>query len=401
MDMKVAMKYENRYGLGTEPLSTEDCISPEYFAKEKELLFKRSWLCVGRIEDVPEVGSYFVKDIAVLDTSLIVVRGKDNKVNAFHNICTHRLNKIMQPGKGKVKAFTCQFHGWAFGLDGKLIHSSNENLFPDFRKEKLGLPTVHADVWNGFIFINVAAKPKQGLRESLGELADKFDGYFDNMEMRGELEAILNANWKLAVDSQTEGYHAPILHAISLRDAVSGKDNPNCHFNDVRLFGKHRSMGAYANPEYKLTKVEGLAASYAKTPLYPATSAITDKLPPGVNPTRNPLWAFDLTAVFPNLLFGTFNGSYLMMLFWPLAADRTYFEFWQYFYKPETAGDIIAQEYPIVHQRDVVREDYSTLEGTQQMMQSGVLKEVQLCDEEITIRHNHLAVAQTIAENAS
>ena len=123
MDMKTDMRYEARYGLGTDPLSTEDCTSPAYFAREKERLFKRAWLCVGREDDVPEVGSYLVKDIAVLNTSIIVVRDKTNKINAFHNICTHRLNKIMQPGTGKAKAFTCQFHGWAFGLDGKLIHS--------------------------------------------------------------------------------------------------------------------------------------------------------------------------------------------------------------------------------------------------------------------------------------
>jgi Rieske 2Fe-2S family protein len=102
MDMKTSMRYEAAYGLGTGPLSTEDTISPEYFAKEKERLFKRSWLCVGREADIPDVGSYMVRDIAVLDTSIIVTRDKNNKVNAFHNICTHRLNKIMKPGTGKV-----------------------------------------------------------------------------------------------------------------------------------------------------------------------------------------------------------------------------------------------------------------------------------------------------------
>jgi phenylpropionate dioxygenase-like ring-hydroxylating dioxygenase large terminal subunit len=399
MDMEVTMKYENKYRLGTAPLSTEDCISPAYFAKEKELLFKRSWLFVGRDEELPGVGSYLVKDIAVLDTSVIVIRNKDNKIKAFHNICTHRLNKIMQPGAGKIKTITCRFHGWAFDLDGTLIHSSNEDLFPDFRKEKLSLVPVHADVWNGFIFINVASKPKVGLRESLGEFADQFDGYFDNnMVLRQKWQTDINANWKLVLDSQTEAYHAPTLHAKTLRNAVSGKDNPNCYFNDVRLMGKHRSMEVYGNPEYKPTKVEGMAGGYAKTPLYPATSATTDALPPGVNSTRNPLWVFDINILFPNFLLAPANGWYGVMLFWPLTADKTRFEFRQYLYKPETAGDIIAQEYGLAHGRDVIREDLSTMEGTQQMMQSGVLKEIQLCDEEITVRHNHLSVYLAITE---
>jgi len=398
MDMKTSLRYEAAYGLGTGPLSTEDTISPEYFAQEKERLFKRAWLCIGRETDIPEVGSYMVRDIEVLDTSIIVTRGKENKINAFHNVCTHRLNKIMKPGTGKVKAFTCQFHGWAFGLDGKLIHSSNENLFPDFKKEKLGLPTVHADVWNGFIFINVAAKPKETLLEQLGEMAGKYDNYFEGMELRGKWHIDVDCNWKIFVDANTEAYHAPTLHAKSLRDSFASPDNPDCHFNDVRLFGKHRIGSVYANPNYKPTEVEGKTFFYAKTPLYPATSATSANLPPGVNPAKNPLWAVDVTVIFPNMQFGTANGWYLMFLYWPLSEGKTHFEVRQYMYKPETAGDVVSQEYTMAHSRDVLREDMGTLEGTQQMMTSGVLKEIQICDEEITVRHNHWAVAQSLLE---
>jgi phenylpropionate dioxygenase-like ring-hydroxylating dioxygenase large terminal subunit len=398
MDMKTNMRYEAAYGLGTGPLSTEDCISPAYFAKEKALLFKRAWLCIGREDDLPEVGSYMVRDIAVLDTSIIVTRGKDNKINAFHNICTHRLNKIMKPGTGKAKAFTCQFHGWAFGLDGKLIHSSNENLFPDFKKEKLGLPTVHADVWKGFIFINVAAQPKQNLEEFLGEMGKQYDNYFEGMELRGKWHIEVNCNWKLFLDANTEAYHAPTLHAESLRDSFASPDNPDCRFNAVRLFGKSRIGSVYANPNYKPTEVEGKTFFYSKTPLYPATSATTDKLPPGVNPSKSPAWAFDISVVFPNMQFATANGWYLMFLYWPLSEGRTRMEVYNYMYKPETAGDVISQEFPTAHQRDVLREDMSTLEGTQQMMAARILTEMQLCDEEITVRHNHLSVEQFLAE---
>jgi phenylpropionate dioxygenase-like ring-hydroxylating dioxygenase large terminal subunit len=398
MDMKTNMRYEAAYGLGTGPLSTEDCISPAYFAKEKALLFKRAWLCIGREDDLPEVGSYMVRDIAVLDTSIIVTRDKNNKVNAFHNICTHRLNKIMKPGTGKAKAFTCQFHGWAFGLDGKLIHSSNENLFPDFKKEKLGLPTVHADVWKGFIFINVAAQPKQNLEEFLGEMGKQYDNYFEGMELRGKWHIEVNCNWKLFLDANTEAYHAPTLHAESLRDSFASPDNPDCRFNAVRLFGKSRIGSVYANPNYKPTEVEGKTFFYSKTPLYPATSATTDKLPPGVNPSKSPAWAFDISVVFPNMQFATANGWYLMFLYWPLSEGRTRMEVYNYMYKPETAGDVISQEFPTAHQRDVLREDMSTLEGTQQMMAARILTEMQLCDEEITVRHNHLSVEQFMAE---
>ena len=134
------------------------------------------------------------------------------------------------------------------------------------------------------------------------------------------------------------------------------------------------------------------------TPLYPATSATTEHLPPGVNPDRDPAWAFDVDIVFPNLQFGAANGWCLVFFYWPLSFNKTRFESRLYMYKPKTAGDVISQEYTAVHVRDVLREDMSTLEGTQKMMESGVLKTMQLCDEEITVRHNHVAVAEFLDE---
>ena len=87
--------WTEHYDLGTEPLSYEDSISPEYFEREREAIFKRSWLNVGRVEQLPRVGSYFTKEIAAAEASVIVVRDKQGDVRAFHNICRHRGNKLV------------------------------------------------------------------------------------------------------------------------------------------------------------------------------------------------------------------------------------------------------------------------------------------------------------------
>src|SRR5262249_59028391 len=81
--------------LGTEPMSYEDSISPEFYRLEREAIFKRAWLNVGRVEQLPRNGSYFTKELAVANTSIIVVRGKDGVIRAFHNICRHRGNKLV------------------------------------------------------------------------------------------------------------------------------------------------------------------------------------------------------------------------------------------------------------------------------------------------------------------
>ena len=76
--------------LGTGDVSYLDSVSPEFFEKEKQAIFKRAWLNVGRVEQLPKVGSYFTKELAACDTSIVVVRGHDRKIRAFHNICSYR-----------------------------------------------------------------------------------------------------------------------------------------------------------------------------------------------------------------------------------------------------------------------------------------------------------------------
>lgn len=78
--------------LGRGPVSLEDCVSEEFYEKEREHVFKKTWLYVGRVERVPKSGSYFTRELRFLNTSIIIVRGKDDVIRAFHNICPHRGN---------------------------------------------------------------------------------------------------------------------------------------------------------------------------------------------------------------------------------------------------------------------------------------------------------------------
>ena len=159
--------------LGTEPVSYEDSISPEFFELEREAIFKRAWLQVGRVEQIPRTGSYFTKEIAAAHTSIIVVRdGAD--VRAFHNICRHRGNKLVwqdypqEETQGIARQFTCKYHGWRYGLDGACTFAQQEGEFFDLDQADYGLVPVHCDIFAGFIFVNFAPEPSQSLREFLG-----------------------------------------------------------------------------------------------------------------------------------------------------------------------------------------------------------------------------------------
>src|SRR3979411_355528 len=101
--------------IGTEPVSYEDSISPEWHELEREAIFKRAWLNVGRVEQLPRKGSFFTKELVIADASVIVVRGLDDEVRAFHNVCRHRGNKILwdhSPGEtasGTCRQFMCKY----------------------------------------------------------------------------------------------------------------------------------------------------------------------------------------------------------------------------------------------------------------------------------------------------
>lgn len=121
--------------LGTGPVSFRDSISPEFYELEREAVFKRAWLNVARVEELPRVGSYLTKDIAAAKASVIVVKDRDGAVRAFYNVCRHRGNKLVWNDftgvetKGTCRQFTCKYHGWRYGLDGQLNFVQQESEF--------------------------------------------------------------------------------------------------------------------------------------------------------------------------------------------------------------------------------------------------------------------------------
>lgn len=133
-------KFTPRYPeLGTGPVSYDDAVSEEFFLAEREAVFKRSWLKVGRVDQLPRIGSFFTRELVGLG-SIVIVKQADGTVKALHNVCAHRGNKVVwqehpaEETKGSCKAFTCKYHGWRYGLDGKVDHVTNEEQFFDLDK---------------------------------------------------------------------------------------------------------------------------------------------------------------------------------------------------------------------------------------------------------------------------
>ena len=380
--------------LGTGPAPIDPYISPAYFELERERIFRRVWLNVGRLEDIPQPGDYFVQDLAVGKTSILVVRGQDGTVRAFHNVCKHRGNKIVWDERGSCQRFACKFHGWTYAPDGRLIGVPEEEMFFDFKKSEHGLTRVATDICGGFIFIHLDPHPRETLSQYLGEAATVLTEFpFAELPVCYSYKAELKCNWRAARDSQLEAYHAKSLHARTVPDFFANADNPSLHTLDIKLYRRHSMLSGYGNRHQTPTPVEVLASQFGAMLSSEATGSFLERLPPSVlNPTRNPNWSFDLYYIFPNFHFLLFGGFCLTHHMWPLTVDRSVWEARLYLPQAENAAQWFSREYTRCVTRDVWLEDGSTLENVQRGLASGALSHTPLQDQELLIRHaNKLA----------
>ena len=386
--------------LGTGPVSIEPYISEEIFELEKEKVFKKSWLSVAHESDLPEPGSFITRDIAVLDTSIIIVRVKDGTIKAFHNVCKHRGHRVALEKCGKTSAFRCLFHAWTYSIDGDLVAVPDEKNFFDLDKSHLGLEPVAVDTWEKFIFINVDPSPKETLDESMGELFDQFDGY----DSEGWVPATTmrieqNCNWKLIMDAFQEAYHVIALHENSAPQAFSSNDNPFAHLNDIRLYKKHRAISVFGNPEQNIIPSAEVNIKYANSGIYVTSENSEEQFattPKGVNPDKRKDYAFDISLVHPNFSFYTAYGWVLAARYWPVSAEKSIYEATLYMPPALKPSQRVAMEQSIAHLFDVVLEDASTVERTQDILHSGAIKAMPLSDMELAIRHGAKVIADEI-----
>jgi len=399
--------------LGTEPVSYEDSISPEFYELEREAIFKRAWLNVGRVEQLPRNGSYFTKELAVAKTSVVVVRGMDGQVRAFHNICRHRGNKLVwndfprQETSGSCRQFVCKYHGWRYELDGTCSFVQQEREFFDLDKSDYGLVPVHCDVWAGFIFVNLAEQPRQTLEDFLGPMINAIEGYpFHLQTERFYYRAEVGANWKLFLDAFQEFYHAPVLHArqspVAARPDVQAAGYEGLHYE---IDGPHRlvtSTGGrgWEMPAKFLKPMETVTRSGLFGP-WDAPDLGLDKLPAGINPSGSQPWGLDSFQLWPNFVILIWErGWYLTYHYWPTSHNTHLFEGNLYFVPARNARERLAHEMAAVTFKEYGLQDGNTLEATQIMLESRVVKSFPLNDQEILCRHLHKVAADWIDDYA-
>ena len=195
-------------------LPGRDYHAPDTFELERERIFFRHWMYVARADEAPEPGDFAVVDVA--GESILVVRGKDEELRAFYNVCRHRGSRLCDAesaghAKGSIR---CPYHAWSYAYDGRLTGTPFV-AEDELDRASLSLWPVRLDVWQGFVFVNLGDDPVS-LRESLELQYDKPLQY-ERWEM-GELRTArrtvseLAANWKIVVENYNECLHCPTVH---------------------------------------------------------------------------------------------------------------------------------------------------------------------------------------------
>lgn len=184
----------------------------EFYRMEAELLWPRVWQMACRLEEIPNPGDF--AEYEILDQSVIVVRTDDLGVRAFQNACRHRGVKVVEGRGHSESGFTCPFHGWCYGVDGKNTFVSRSSTFAphNLGPEDINLTPVRSEVWGGSAWINLDddAPP---LRTCIEPFATVLDAWkLESMRAEWWYACRLPVNWKLAQEAFVEQYHVVETH---------------------------------------------------------------------------------------------------------------------------------------------------------------------------------------------
>lgn len=188
-------------------------INPEHYERELKTIWYRDWVCVGRLEALEKTGDFFLAEIG--SQSIIVTRGENGAVRAFHNTCRHRGSVLCREPHGRFRnnRIICPYHTWTYSTDGALASTPGRYDTDDFDAKDYSLYSVAADTWAGFIFINLVLEPEMDLHAFLGGEATYVENWpLVEMCSVHQMTLPVACNWKIFWENYNECYHCPRVH---------------------------------------------------------------------------------------------------------------------------------------------------------------------------------------------
>jgi len=291
-------KTEQTFLSGSKTLRREYYLSPEIFTTEQERIFTKQWFCAGHVSRVPEAGDYFILDAH--GESVIILRDQKGEIRAFYNVCRHRGTHMCEESEGRFsKSIQCPYHAWTYSLDGRLIGAPLMKGVSDFNKDEFPLHAVYLQVWEGFIFLNLAGSPEP-FQEVFAPIASKFNGWnLPILKSERRITYNVKANWKFIFQNYNECYHCPPVHPQLAR--ISSSDSGE---NDL-------IAGPFIGGFMTIDKADSLTYSGRACAMPVADLSSED------------LHRVYYYSIAPNMLLSLHPDYVMFHTVWPQSPDRT------------------------------------------------------------------------------
>ncbi|MEZ5568034.1 MAG: aromatic ring-hydroxylating dioxygenase subunit alpha [Halioglobus sp.] len=227
--------------LGSEDLPISRWTSREFFQREVEKVWRKTWQMVCRESSLHKPGDYFVYDI--VDDSILLTRTEGGELKGYYNSCLHRGRALKRGAGSGAEQLRCPYHGWSWSLDGQFQGAPCQWDFPHVRPEAFQVPEVQVATWDGWVFINMDENAAP-LAEYMGILPAHFAQWKHQPRyVAAHVEKVIGANWKAVLEAFIESYHAIATHPQLM--AFQAIDN-----SQYDVWGDHvsRTITAYGVP---------------------------------------------------------------------------------------------------------------------------------------------------------
>jgi glycine betaine catabolism A len=198
---------------------------PAHYAFEKTHIFEVEWMVACRAEEITNPGDWRVFDMGGDD--ILVVRGKDNELRAFFNVCRHRGARLCaspdeptKPGRATLPQsvlangfIRCPYHAWTYDAHGKLVGAPHLAEGPEFSHADFALYPVGCAEWGGFVFLHTTPAQARTLSSQLGPVPARLANYpMADLRIGHRISYSVDANWKILCENYNECYHCGPLH---------------------------------------------------------------------------------------------------------------------------------------------------------------------------------------------
>jgi choline monooxygenase len=330
-----------------QTLASNFYTDPAILEIEKTRIFLRTWQLVGTLSHpcgeangvprtIADSESFFTAD--VVGEPVIIVRDKQGILRAFSNVCRHRAGPIAL-GSGCKNVLRCQYHGWTYTLDGRLIGTPDVEGVEFFDRSIMGMVPLRVETWGQLIFVNFDPQAEP-LTAYLGQITEQACGFeFEGLQFAERRDYVLHCNWKVYVDNYLEGYHIPIAHPGLMREIDYAQYRTDTYRYYSQQFAPIRAMKTDDTTERAYAPRKGLQqAAY--------------------------FW------VFPNLMLNIYPDNISTNLIVPLAHDKTLTIFEWFFHNVADSKVQEGIQRAIAFSDEVQQEDIGLCENVQRGLKS-------------------------------